>query len=172
MIRIILSDIKYRIDVYHLVKAFFPDKSIEFIHDKELVKGDTNLLKIDFRAKKIIIHYIYQKAGEQEDILRSIEISSKINTRSQYKNSMKRLLYKILHESSGTSLPWGILTGTRPTKLVYEMLEQGYDDKDIVNHMQEEFLCSDDRIKLSLQIAKREINLLKEIDHKNGYSPI
>lgn len=177
MIRIVLSDIKYKIDIYHLIKAIYPYETFEFIDDnkeesneKNIDRQTTALLKVDSKPSKITIDYIYQEDGKWKEHLDYIDIGAEISTKSQYKNAMKRLLYRLLIEVDGVSLPWGILTGIRPTKLVYEMLEEGYDDKEVIKHMQDEFMCSDPRIKMSLQIAKRELQLLEDMDYKNGYS--
>jgi oxygen-independent coproporphyrinogen-3 oxidase len=89
--------------------------------------------------------------------------------KSQYKNALKRSLYGMLAQLSEKTLPWGILTGIRPTKLIYEMLEQGKDEPFIYKRMREEYLCSDSKIAMSIRIAGRELELLQRMDYRNGY---
>lgn len=102
--------------------------------------------------------------------------SSYINTpdpvgeKSAYKNTMKRELYRMLSDISGKILPWGILTGIRPTKIVYEMLENGVDEENIYKVMEQEYLCYKEKISTSITIARREIEILRELDYINGYS--
>ena len=177
MIRIILSDMQYKLDIYNILKAIYPDETFDFIEgttkekiDKYIDSQTTSALKVETKSSKITMEYIYHKKGKWEEFESSIDIGPEITTKTQYKNAMKRQLYKILRKASGLSLPWGILTGIRPTKIVYEMLEEGYDDKEITNYMQDEFMCSNERIRLSLDIAKRELSLLEDMDYKNGYS--
>jgi len=71
---------------------------------------------------------------------------------------------------SKKELPWGTLTGIRPTKLVYEMLDRGTDEAVIHDIMKKEYLCSGEKTDLSIDIAKRERKLLHDMDYKNGYS--
>ena len=177
MIRIVLSDMQYKLDIYNILKAIYPDETFDFIEgttkekiDKYIDSQTTSALKVETKSSKITIEYIYYKTSKWKELEFSIDIGPEITTKSQYKNAMKRQLYKILKKVSGRLLPWGILTGIRPTKIVYEKIEEGYDDKEITSYMQDEFMCSDDRIRLSLDIAKRELSLLEDMDYKNGYS--
>ena len=45
-------------------------------------------------------------------------------------------LYEILSENYGEKMPWGALTGIRPTKLAYTEIEQGNDFKPLFRQMQ------------------------------------
>jgi coproporphyrinogen dehydrogenase HemZ len=91
-------------------------------------------------------------------------------SKAQFKNAMKRFLYNIFSEATGKILPWGILTGIRPTKIVYEMLEKGMEKAEICRSMETEYLCSDQKIAMSTRIARREMELLQDMDYRNGYS--
>lgn len=178
MIDIILSNKQYVNDVYPLVKAFFAEDTIkvnvnEEYHPKEKKRSaDTCLTKsvdkieIEFTDNEIIIT-ILKSDGK---ILNSTLVLSAQTRKAEYKNAMKRFLYQILSDTLKKSLPWGILTGIRPTKLVYEMLERGETEEHIYKRMREEYLCSDDKIAISISIARREAQLLNEMDYQNGYS--
>jgi oxygen-independent coproporphyrinogen-3 oxidase len=80
-----------------------------------------------------------------------------------YKESFKRFFYEILREITGKELPWGSLTGIRPTKLSYQMLEEGQDEKDILSFMEKKYFVSPQKACLGLDIAKRERALLKTV---------
>ena len=71
---------------------------------------------------------------------------------------------------AGKTLPWGTLTGIRPTKIPMELLEEGKSEDEIRSYMKETYLASDEKIELSLSVAKRELELLSRIDYENGYS--
>ena len=71
---------------------------------------------------------------------------------------------------TGLTLPWGILTGVRPTKLVYEAVADGQDEDEIRRAMKTEYLCSDAKTETSITIAKREHEILSGMDYQNGYS--
>lgn len=90
--------------------------------------------------------------------------------RKETKNRMKQCLYRMLQEYTGQELPWGTLTGIRPTKIPMAMLEDGKTKEEIRRYMKETYYASDKKTELSIDIAKRELELLKKIDYENGYS--
>ena len=195
MIYIVLSNKVYENDVYPLVKAFYPNDVIkvyeknEDIDEKKLeVKQEVKLrdkqeVRIEDKHKKVTTLVCSKKIQIElldgnisitfllemnEVITKSERITS--CSKPEYKNRLKRLLYGMLSQVTKKELPWGILTGIRPTKIIYELLEAGYEEDAVQRHMKAEYLCSDQKIAMSVQIAKREIKLLTEIDYKNGYS--
>ena len=100
-----------------------------------------------------------------------MEFSSPLReTKFDTKNDLKRNIYINLLKLGNKELPWGTLTGIRPTKIVMEMLENDMSLEDIKKHLKEVYLVSDKRIKLCTDTAKNEFNILKKIDYKNGYS--
>lgn len=90
--------------------------------------------------------------------------------RKAFRNRVARELYTILAKEIGKQLPWGILTGVRPTKPVYEAIKNGESEADIATHLCEEYYCSDEKIATSLAVAKREYELLSTMDYEQGYS--
>ena len=90
--------------------------------------------------------------------------------RKAYRNRVAREIYKILERDLGHGLPWGILTGVRPTKLVYEAVTAGQAEESIRETMRNEYLCSEAKIETSITIAKREHEILSGMDYQNGYS--
>ena len=87
--------------------------------------------------------------------------------RKKTKNELKQQLYYLY---AGKTLPWGTLTGTRPTKIPMKLLEEGKSEDEIRSYMIETYFASDEKIELSLAVAKRELELLSRIDYENGYS--
>ena len=79
-------------------------------------------------------------------------------------------MYRLLEEETGHSLPWGTLTGIRPTKIPMKLLSEGKSREEIVNYMKHTYLASDKKTNLAIDIAERERALLSKIDYKNGYS--
>ncbi|NLL00806.1 MAG: coproporphyrinogen dehydrogenase HemZ [Clostridiales bacterium] len=181
MIYIILSDRAYDNDVRPIVKSFYPDVSIEIVDKSALIAyqpsdpdgsiKDSSLtlitINIEFEKDRVNIKI---KDSQGADYNSFVHTPDPVKERPAYKNAMKRLLYKMLSNLTEKELPWGILTGIRPTKLVYEMLEDGIDEEGIYRWMGQEYLCSEDRINTSILIARREMQLLKELDYRSGYS--
>lgn len=82
----------------------------------------------------------------------------------------KRALYEELSGLTGRTLPWGYLTGVRPSKIAFSMLEEGKDDAAILREFTEKHLTRPDKAKLALTVAKREREILGLRDFQSGYS--
>lgn len=76
----------------------------------------------------------------------------------------------MIEKGTGKSLPWGTLSGIRPTKIAMKCIEDGMSDKETYDYLKETYLASDEKIDLSIGIAKREKALLDKVDYDNGYS--
>ena len=90
--------------------------------------------------------------------------------RPETKNRLKQNLYELLSEATGQHLPWGTLTGIRPTKIPMKLLEEGKSRDEIYAYMKQTYFASDEKIRLATDIAERELSLLSKIDYDNGYS--
>lgn len=94
----------------------------------------------------------------------------KLSDRKETKNVLKRLLYQMLSDHTGQKLPWGNLTGIRPTKIPMALLEQGWKNTQIAEYMRETYDTSREKTALAIAIANRERHILKDLHYKNGYS--
>ena len=158
MISLILEDMTFEQDIRELLMAFYPEE--KYIYTNEDV-----FLSL-FLSKRSIEYHIKIKSEDKV-----LEFSSPLReTKFDTKNDLKRNIYINLLKLGNKELPWGTLTGIRPTKIVMEMLENDMSLEDIKKHLKEVYLVSDKRIKLCTDTAKNEFNILKKIDYKNGYS--
>ena len=106
----------------------------------------------------------------EETVTLSGSVPVDFTDRKKTKNELKQQLYHLLTRYAGKTLPWGTLTGIRPTKIPMELLEEGKSEDEIRSYMKETYFASDEKIELSLAVAKRELELLSRIDYENGYS--
>lgn len=90
--------------------------------------------------------------------------------RKEKKNILKQELYKMVSTGLGRELPWGTLSGIRPTKIAMKLLDEGASDDEVFRYMKDVYLASDEKAQLSVDIAKREKALLDKVDYDNGYS--
>lgn len=166
MIRIQLSRNDFEYDIRSLLKAFYPKEEICLSGGKK-DDGENRGLFFQFQYSdtKLKITVSDEKG---EAVCESTDIFA--GDKKASKNSVKRLLYRILSRLTGRELPWGTLTGIRPVKIPLAKLENGEPEEEIYRYMKEQFLCMDGKIALSLEIAKRELGILNELDYKNGYS--
>ena len=156
----------YEYDIHSLVKAFYPGAEV-VVQVKEEFELDTPL-KIDVHFEEESVRVSTFK-GEQIVYTESSTLLEEL-TRKEVKDRFKRLIYTALSAHSGKQLPWGTLTGIRPTKIPMAMLEEGASDEEIREYMKETYYCSEEKIELSTEIAKWERKLLGKLDYQNGYS--
>ncbi len=70
------------------------------------------------------------------------------------------LLYDALHEVSGYTPPWGMLTGVRPVQKVVQLLDAGKTPEEAAAILQEKYRISDDRMKMAADTARVQYPLL------------
>ncbi len=157
MIYVQLNEDNFEYDIYSLVKAFYPKEDVKISTEPSLQDED------------ILFTMTVEYANHQLTLDgKSIEID--YSNRPDTKNRLKKAIYESLSSRTGKSLPWGTLTGIRPTKISLKMLEEGADDADVADFMQATYLTSKEKIDLSLTVSHKELEILAPIDYNNGYS--
>lgn len=71
-------------------------------------------------------------------------------------HAFKLALYKALSEYFSKQLPWGSLTGIRPTRLAFRMADEGCDTYEIEKRLQSEYFVSEPKAKLTAEIVKTQ----------------
>lgn len=79
-------------------------------------------------------------------------------------NVMRRALFSQLEKKTGKHLPWGILIGIRPSKIVRELIEDNRSKEEIMDLLQKEYLASGEKIALAHEVALKETELLRKVD--------
>ena len=168
MLVVELNKENYEYDVNSLVKAFYPQEQV-----KILIPESREETRAMLREQVNIRAEFYEDGAEV-----SIEgVSYKWNfdegsgeSGDTYKDGFKRFFYRTLCQVTGRSLPWGNLIGIRPVKIAYGLLEQGRSELDIVGHYMTKHYVSEEKARLSVDIAGRERELLSGIHYREGYS--
>lgn len=162
MLGILLNDPSYEQDIRELMMAFYPGET--FAHEKQddvrmYVEGVYN------GAGEFCLRVLCDDRTEDE---RTFQLD--YSNRLEAKTAIKRELYNMLSKRTGKELPWGTLTGIRPTKIALTRLYEGWTEDEIRKYMADTYLTSREKIDLSVEIAEREKNLLSRVDYENGYS--
>ncbi len=179
-IEIMIEGLDFRQDVEPLIKEFFPD----FRNDRD-VRIELYLREEGF---DIYVKEIDGESGKDEpmpedaadkDTERTVaavvdekfDLSSENDVKIRhriYRNRLLQGIYRALCEYTGRTLPWGILTGVRPTKLLFERIGRG--EGQPLAFMRKNYYCSEKKASLAARVAALEYQLLDRIDYKNGYS--
>lgn len=177
MIIVKLNKPGFEYDIHSLIKAFYPEQNVSVTSEEKAYEEPAILqMQMDYLDSTIRIAWQeYEFEGEgivpmSSTELTGTEFAVDFSDRTGTKNLLKQRLYRMLAEYTGKSLPWGTLTGIRPTKIPMKFLEEGKSRQEIRAYMEEMYFASEEKIELSIDIAERELALLSRIDYENGYS--
>ena len=165
-VKINQSQLEY--DVNALVKAFYPGETVKVLTpdmSQEKAKEWEDCIRMEIRLHDdgADIYLTDQQGKKQYTWKQQMEEET-------LKNAFKKYFYLFLCDITGKKLPWGNLTGIRPTKIAMGLLEEGKTDEQIVEAMETEHFVSEEKARLSVEIAERERELLSHIHYENGYS--
>ena len=172
MIIVQLNKKDFEYDIHSLVKAFYQDENVKICYEPPEDETEASLiLVISYEAdeeKAGLVVGLFEPGGR---LLLQMEEELPAGTdRKETKNRLKRLLYRLLSEHTGKTLPWGNLTGIRPVKIPMALREKGWSNGQIAEYMRNTYYTSREKTALAVAVANQERHILQEIDYKNGYS--
>ncbi len=177
---VFLNQTNYEYDVHSLVKAFFPEEQIKVVTEEKRFGSESFFLEIMLGQTGAKVQYgeeefCWEYGGTQDnhhgqDNKNNQNDNAIEGQDKAYKNEFKRFLYRTLSTITNKTLPWGNLTGIRPTKLAYGMLDAGKEEKEVLSFLQKEHYVSEEKALLSIEIAKLERELLQNVHYEGGYS--
>ncbi len=162
----------FEYDIHSLVKAFYPECEVKVTIGEEAAESSGEGLPdlhIQFEDQAVLLSLLGGEGNTASFGAKKIGISPDM-PRPEVKNRLKQLIYTALSEYTGKKLPWGTLTGIRPTKIPMTLLEQGTSKDEILHYMQEHYFVSTEKGELAIEIADREKKLLDTLHYENGYS--
>lgn len=165
-------------DVQALVKAFFPEEQVEVLvpesraDKREKLAGEVKVRVVSGEGRAEI--YLAAELGSKGDSTVRLEngrpavcfcwaeLGEKAAEKSG-KEDFKAYFYRVLASFTGRQLPWGMLTGIRPTKIALSLLEEGRSRQEIREHYTERYFVSEKKAELAVEIAARERQLLSGV---------
>ena len=169
MIAIQFQKRDFEYDVYNLVKSFYPEEEIVLSDDDSPAAEYDKKISLFYGKNKISIR-IERVSGDRKRQEEGVWLTEEMHGRKERKNQTKILLYHMLQKRTGQELPWGTLTGVRPTKIPMALIDAGHSNVETAKIMREQYLVSREKAALAVSIANRERHILEDIDYKNGYS--
>jgi oxygen-independent coproporphyrinogen-3 oxidase len=151
-------------DIGPLVRSFYPGVTVCMKENppKEPVEYR---LRAEVGKHSMRLLFFDAEGGLIFDVSDTAELSDK----KEYRNIIKRLLYRALSSYTKKTLPWGAQTGVRPAKIALDRLKEGWTQEAIRDFMKVHYLCSEEKTELALTIAQKEYSLLSGLE-ENGYS--
>lgn len=144
-------------DIFDLMHLFIQDSKLD--EEKPFVYFDVKCDELNL-SKKIKIEF-------DDDIIEHNEISqlnkykNELEQKRFIKRSVKKTMYQLLSKKFDKQLPWGCLTGIRPTKVAYELLEEGIDKYFVKEELMKQFYVSEEKAKLVDRTIKNQLGIIK-----------
>ena len=155
-------DQEYRVEASELIKLFIPeDKFVFYIPEDSSEKdpvlscniekdGHKNNITVVLSQNKQSLYYKTMVIDANEDELpRALKIP------------VKKLIYEALSEYTGKKLPWGILTGIRPAKIVHSLMNKDVPINEISNTLINYYKLSSKKTNLLIEVAQNNREYLE-----------
>lgn len=146
----------YQYEVDEIIKMFLSESDerqfeivSSFIADTEI----TASTQIFYEGKLVSESTLSMKFGD----------ISEIEFRKLSKRVLKMSLFRALKKVIDKDIPWGILTGIRPTKIVHEMLENNVSLDEIFKVLVKEYEIREDKARLLIEISQKELKIIKNV---------
>ncbi|MDU5081172.1 coproporphyrinogen dehydrogenase HemZ [Tissierella sp. P1] len=174
MIKLLLIGHEIKYELVELIRVFFPGEEILYISRLDEYTGEGTL----------IINSLYEEDGKLYTITKIYidnilinQATENISTLEVYGDSIdkyirigiKKSLYNTLISLGESKIPWGVLTGIRPVKIVHDLLDKDINENEIIRVLAEEYKLSFDKAKLILDIGRRQRDYIYPLN-KDRYS--
>lgn len=207
MIQLIINRQELQYDLYALTQEFFPGaelqtKELETVTEEHIpdsiwasFKEDGAGLRIEageILPKNLCRNFSVEEINEQKAVFKEAGMDDTASGKRAYKN----LFFDVMQEYTGKTLPWGNLTGIRPTKLIRNIMQENSElrgemvfdngilsDKERVlqNEMTSEnekvaeqlyrmHRLKGEKLELGMEIARLQNRILSELHGLQGYS--
>lgn len=145
----------YRNDICDVVRLFFPATEVYVYHEQKINDDEViNFCKIT-EGEKITTFSRTDKKPVCENSLEEKKL---------YRRYIKLCVYSALSKHTKVEMPWGSLTGVRPTRVAYDLLDSGVDITILKETIMRDFFVSEKKAKLVYEIIKNQNCIIKN-DH-------
>lgn len=163
-------------EIREMMLQYFHGENIKVLGEIETKYTNRDYLITSAMEEKnnyYIIYTLVEKDGQQiskeeckvpNPLLYNKKIKNKL-----IKRKLKVTLYYAMKSGLNRILPWGILTGIRPTKIVHKLINEGNTDEKIIDILKKEYLLSDKKAILLMNVTKYERDIIYPTD-KNKVS--
>lgn len=148
----ILKGHNYIDDVVSILMMFYPNE--KYIKSEEIGDSITVISTFDKMAANAELYY-----GNE------LKASAQYNAENDSQREIKRVIglsiAKAVNSVLNIPLPWGILTGVRPAKLVSEAWLEGQSTDEIRAIFKDKYLVSDEKLNLMIKVAEEEKKIVE-----------
>lgn len=174
MINVLLINHETEYELTELIKVFFPGDDILYIKEQDEYLGE-GILIINSLYEEGESLYSLTKIysdniliGQSTENIKFIEVY-RDSVDKYIRLGIKKSLYNTLISISENEIPWGVLTGIRPIKIVHDLLDKDIDEKEIIRVLTEEYKLHLDKSQLVLDIGNKQRRYIYPLN-KDRYS--
>lgn len=164
MLKIRFSDIDFESELTDILNLFYQENEYELLQVSPSEEKGLFLYGRLEAGKRLSYVIELKEAGKERlyviPIERGLPDRNDLPERKKFKREVRRGVYSLLSEHTGRSLPWGMLTGIRPAKIVHELLDEGLDRERIEDRMTGYFKVSPSKARLLYKVAATEREIL------------
>ncbi len=155
MMKLLCLESEYEKDLQDLVNLFYDENDQPFSVEHKIKQNENSLLStVVLNSDGHVKEYEKQFTLPETDNL--------LLRKSLTKRNLKNHLYEVLTLASKKSLPWGSLTGVRPTKFARDLVERGEVKPHLISEvLVRDYHVSSDKAKLVMQILKNQKCIIK-----------
>ncbi len=139
-------------EIFNVCHLFYPDEKLNdsepFVTHK--MTTDKNIITNEFTVKNGDDIFSLTEKKEFKPTNDALE------DQRQLKRFAKLTLYKLFSSHFNKNMPWGSLTGIRPTKIGYDLLNQGVDPYMLTEALMENFLVSREKAMLVSNVIRNQ----------------
>ena len=143
---------KIEYDLYDVIHLFYPNSTSE--DEFPLVEHTMLREKNNVTNKFLIKDEQGEYSFEESKVI--VQTNDILEDKRQLKRFAKLTLYKMLSMHFSKNLPWGSLTGIRPTKIGYDLLNQGVELYMLDKALTDNFLVSKEKAKLVQNVIQNQ----------------
>ncbi len=171
MILLVENDTTYTNDLRSMLQAFYAEEKIQGVSPKQVADYKKEL----FAEFRFVFTALFQekhtrlRLEEGGKVVFTAYINGDYEDKPKFRNKLKLAAYRLLSDYTGRELPWGSLTGMRPTKIASKALRDGLERDEIIDGYMEAYQVSEEKATLAVDVAIREKEILEGVDPRTDY---
>ena len=146
-------------DIVSVLMMFYPNE--KYIRVFDTSNGITLYAERDGEKARAALY-------ENGELLSEGFAEGRTDTDREHKRIICLAVFNAINAHKGYSMPWGILTGVRPAKLISEMRASGMTEDEIRHELKEYYLVSDQKLALMCEVSLNEEKIVKSGSGKIG----
>lgn len=160
----------YNNDIRAMLQAFFDNEKVVVTPE-----GTRLSLKVEYTRDQDVETvvsaggYVTYTLEDEDGYCDAKTVVVDFTNKKIARNPLKAALYRMLSTYTGKELPWGSMTGVRPTKVATELIEGGATEEEVHKVYTNTYLTIPQKADICIEVAKKEQELFKDFCYEEEY---